>query len=186
MNNHYFNLIRTVWCYGASWRYHIVSYYLTLGIAQALLSLSPYAFGKAIDELQNFKFDRLSKVIFWLFVGVAVVLLFWLFHGPGRIVERSVALKIQQTFRLNLYEQLISSPLKWHQDHHSGNIITRINSLSATLYRFADNQFEYLQNIVKFVIAITFLLWISLPVGLISLFFSLMVMAVVIFYLIVN
>ncbi len=60
MNNHYFNLILTVWCYGVSWRYHIFAYYLALGIAQAFLSLSPYAF----DELQNFKFSGLSKITF--------------------------------------------------------------------------------------------------------------------------
>ena len=65
MKNHYFNLIRTVWCYGVSWGYHILGYYLVLGIAQTCLSLSLYAFRKAIDQLQNFKFGGLSKIIFW-------------------------------------------------------------------------------------------------------------------------
>jgi ABC-type multidrug transport system fused ATPase/permease subunit len=85
---------------------------LILGIAQIFLSLSPYAFGKAIGALQNLAFGTKSQVIFWLLVGVVFV--FWLFQGPGRAIERSVALKIQHKFRLNFYDQLINLPLKWH------------------------------------------------------------------------
>jgi ATP-binding cassette subfamily B protein len=169
MNNPYFNLIRTVWQNGKPWRSTIVGYYCALIIAQLFLSLSPYAFGRTIDVLQNFKPERLPEVIFWLSVGVAVLLLFWLFHGPARVKERQVALKIQQAFRIRLYEQLTQLPLKWHQDHHSGNIITRINRASIALLRFAEEQFIYIQLIIKFLASIGFLLWISLPVGLLSL-----------------
>ena len=87
-----------------------------------------------------------------------LVPLFWLFHGPARVVERKVALKIQQAFRLNLYEQFTHLPLKWHQDHHSGNIITRVNRASTALHRFAEDQFIYIETIVKFVISIGFLM----------------------------
>ena len=158
MRNHYLDLIRAVWYYGKEWRAYIVSYYLILGIAQIFLSLSPYAFGRAINALQNLTFETKSQVIFWLLVGVGVVFLFWLFQGPGRVVERSIALKIQHKFRLNFYDQLINLPLKWHQEHHSGNIIARINRSSIAIYRFAENQFDYLQNLIKFILAISFLL----------------------------
>jgi ABC-type multidrug transport system fused ATPase/permease subunit len=175
MKNPYFSLIGRVWNYGAEWRWQICGYYLAYILAQGSLSLSPYAFGRAIDVLQHFQPDRFNEVIFWLGLGVLVVLLFWIFHGPARLVERSVALKIQQTFRNNLYEQLTHLPLKWHQDHHSGNIITRLNRSSAALYRFAENQYVYIETIVRFLTSIGFLFWISFPVGLISLFFSLVI-----------
>ena len=117
MKNPYFDLIRTVWRYGVSWRYSIAGYYFAYVIAQAALGLSPYAFGRTIDALQNFKPEHLSEVVFWLAIGVGVMLLFWIFHGPARIVELNVALKIQQTYRLDLYQQLSRLPLNWHQDH---------------------------------------------------------------------
>ncbi len=180
--NPYFSLIGSVWRYGASWHKAIIGYYIAYIIAQGALSLSPYAFGRAIDVLQNFEAHKLNDVIFWLVFGVGVLLLFWLFHGPARVIERKVALKIQQTFRLNLYEQLTRLPLKWHQDHHSGNIITCINRSSTALHRFAENQFIYIETIVRFLTSIGFLMWISLPVGLISLFSSLMVMVAVILF----
>lgn len=179
LNNPYFRLIATVWHYGAPWRKAIVGYYLAFILAQGSLSLSPYAFGRAIDVLQNFSPARLKEVIFWLILGVIVLLVFWLFHGPARVVERTVALKIQQAFRSNLYQQLTRLPLKWHQDHHSGNVITRVNRSALALHRFAEYQFVYIETIVKFVTSIGFLLWISPPIGMISLLFSFLVMRAV-------
>jgi len=170
MHNPYFSLIRSVWQQGRTWRLTIVAYYFAYIIAQAALSFSPYAFGRVIDILQHFKPYRLHEVIVWLSLSVVLVFLFWLFHGPARVQERYVALKIQQRFRINLYQQLTELPLKWHQNHHSGNIITRVNRASLALFRFAGDQFVYIETIVKFVVSISFLLWISLPVGLFSLF----------------
>ena len=150
MSNPYFSLIRTVWNYGKRWRFSIILYYSAYIVAQAVLSLSPYSFGKAIDVLQHFKPDRLNEVIFWLGLNVFVLLVFWLFHGPARVLERKVALKIQQSQRLDFYQNMTRLPLKWHQNHHSGNSITRINRASTSLYRFAENQFMYIETIVKF------------------------------------
>ena len=66
MNNPYFNLIRSVWRYGTSWHRTIVGYYLAFVVAQIFISVSPYAFGRAIDVLQNFQAERLNEIIFWL------------------------------------------------------------------------------------------------------------------------
>lgn len=181
-NNPYLNLIRSVWHYGLPWRKSIVICYLGLIMAQIFLSLGPFAFGRAINELQYFKPGQLPQVIFWLLTGVGVLLLYWLFHGPARVIERYTALKIQQAFRLNLYQKLTYLPLKWHQDHHSGSVITSINRSSTALYRFSESQFRYIHTIVKFLASTGFLLWISLAVGLISLFSSIVVMTIVILF----
>lgn len=182
MSNPYLSLIRTVWQYGKRWRKAIVINYLAFIIAQAVLSLSPYSFGRAIDVLQHFKPERLNEVIFWLALNVIVLLLFWMFHGPARILERKVALKIQQSFRLDFYQNMTRLPLKWHQNHHSGNIITRINRASTSLYRFAENQFIYIETIVKFLTSMAFLLWISIPVGLMSVFLSVTLLATILLF----
>lgn len=169
MTNPYLDLIRTVWRNGKPWRHIIVGYYIAYIIAQGVLSLGPYAFGKTVDILQHFTPDKLMDVVSWLSVSVAVLFIFWLFHGPARVKEREVAMHIQQDLRSRLYGQLTQLPLKWHQDHHSGNIITRISRASTALYRFAGDQFIYIETIIKFFASSIFLLWISLPVGLLSL-----------------
>jgi len=182
MNNPYFNLIRSVWQNGRSWRWTIIGYYCAYIIAQGCFSLTPYAFGRTIDILQNFTPHRLFEVIVWMSAGVILLLIFWLFHGPARIKEREVALKIQQAFRIRLYEQLTQLPLKWHQDHHSGNIITRINRAAMALLRFASEQFIYIEVIVRLLVSVGFLLWISLPVGLLSLIACVSIVSVVLLF----
>lgn len=182
MQNPYFNLIRYIWTYGAKWRPIIFGYYIAYIFAQGILSMTPYAFGRSIDVLQNFPPHRLNEVIYWLVLSVIFLLVFWSLHGPARIIERHIALKIQQNFRLTLYEGLTKLPLKWHHDHHSGNILTRINRSSTSLYRFAENQFLYIESIVRFLVSIAFLLWISLPVGLISLVAAFLIMAMILLF----
>ncbi|MHB9147413.1 MAG: ABC transporter ATP-binding protein [Candidatus Amoebophilus sp.] len=182
MNNPYFRLIRTIWHYGVPWRGTIIGYYIAYILARAIRNLAPYAFGKTIDILQNFKPDRLGEVIYWLIVGVGVVLVYWLLHAPTRVIERNTALKIQQAFQLNLYEKLTQLPLKWHQEHHSGNTVTRINRASNALYDFAEDQFIYIQTIVTFFTSIGFLLWISPVVGVLSLITSAFSMFTVIWF----
>lgn len=169
MNNPWLSLIRAVWQHGKPWHRAIAGYYIAYIIAQGLMSLSPYAFGRAIGLLQHFSPASFRELLFWLIFGVLLVPLFWLFHGPARVVERKVALRIQQAFRLQIFADMTRLPLKWHQDHHSGHLVTRVNRASTALHRFAEDQFIYIETVVKFIISVGFLLWISLPVGLVSL-----------------
>lgn len=169
MNNPYFNLIAAVWKEGKPWRVSIIAIYFALAMAQIFLSLSPYAFGRCIDLIQSFKPEHLSAILFWLIFEVLMVPLFWLFHGPARVVERKIALKIQQSLRMRIYTHLTQLPLKWHQDNHSGSIISRIERAALALYSFAENQFVYIQTIIKFLMSIGFLLMISPLIGFISL-----------------
>lgn len=182
MKNPFLNLIAHVWRYGAPWRKAIVGYYAAYICAQAAYSLSPYALGRTIDVLQNFNPTRMREIFFWLGVEVGVLFIFWLFHGPARVVERRVALKIQQKLRYDLYEQITHLPLTWHQNHHSGNIITRFSRAATSLRQFAELQFIYIETIVKFFTSVAFLLWISPTIGVITIVFSLMVASIVILF----
>ncbi len=182
MNNPYFDLIKAVLQHGKPWRKSIAMYYAAYVLAQAFVGLSPYALGRTIDVLQHFTPSRLHEVIYWMLVSIATLILFWIFHGPARVKERDIAMKIQQSYRKRIYEQLTHLPLKWHQDHHSGNIISRLNRSTNALYRFAGEQFIYIETIIKFLVSIGFLLWLSLPVGIYSLISCIIAIVIVILF----
>lgn len=181
-NNPYINLLKSVWYFGAPYRKNIIGFYLAFALGRVLLSLSPYAFGKAIDILQNFTPQKLNSLIWWLSLGVFLAFLFWLFHGPARIIERQVALKIQTAYRLNIYDEITKLPLKWHQEHHSGNIITRFSRAANALYRFSEGQFVYIEVLIKFLASLGFLIWISPIIGFLSLCSSLLVIFVIFWF----
>lgn len=182
MKNPYFDLIKAVWQHGLPWRQWILTYNAAYVIAMVLLSVEPYALGRAIDVLQHFSANRLHEVVYWMLITVAVLMLFWAFHGPARIKEREVALKIQQTYRENIYEKLTQLPLKWHQHHHSGNIISRLNRSSTALFRFASDQFLYIQTVIKFFTSLSFLMWLSPLVGIFTLLSCALSVSIVIIY----
>lgn len=182
MNIPYINLIRTVWQNGKPWHRNIVAYYCAYIVAQGFLSLSPYAFGRTIDLLQHFSQDKFHDLLFWLLFGVMLHPLFWLFHGPARVIERNVALKIQQVFMKTIYQHLTELPLKWHQNHHSGDIITRINRACTALKKFAEDQFIYIETVIRFLVSMGFLFWISFPVGCLSLLTCVLATVTIVLY----
>jgi len=178
----YTNLFKVLWQNSKAWHKSIIGYYIAYILAQGFLSLSPYAFGRTLDLLQHFSQDKFHQVLFWLLFGVMLHPLFWLFHGPARVVERTVALKAQQQFLQNLYHQLTQLPLPWHQNHHSGDTIARINRACTALKKFAEDQFIYIETVMRFVISMGFLFWISIPVGCLSLLTCVLAMVMILFF----
>jgi len=182
MNNPYFSLIQSVWQYGKNYRSSIVISYLALAIAQLFSSLAPYVFGRTLDVLQNFEPDSWNLLVYWACANIGCQMLFWLFHAPARVLERTVALKIKQEFLLSLYQKLTFLPLKWHQNHHSGNILTSVHRATSGLYKFAEHQFIYTQTIIQFLVSIAFLLWISPWVGIASILSALSIIGIILLF----
>ncbi|RYF33662.1 MAG: ABC transporter ATP-binding protein, partial [Comamonadaceae bacterium] len=87
----------------------------------------------------------------WIALLMAVYLVSWLLHGPGRVLERNVGVRVRETLADTLYARIAGAPLAWHAGHHSGELQHRVHQASRALSDFAQNQFVYLQNAVNFV-----------------------------------
>jgi len=84
-------------------------------------------------------------------------------------MERLIAIDVRGRFADGLYAKLMSLPLPWHEAHHSGETLHRLDKSSRALFGFAQNQFIYLQNLVSLVGPIVALLLISPMTGLAAL-----------------
>ena len=73
----------------------------------------------------------------------------WAVHGPARVMERSVALRVRRSVADALYARLTHAPLTWHERHHSGDLQHRVNQASGALSGFTESQFIYLQNLIN-------------------------------------
>ena len=91
-----------------------------------------------------------------------VTVISWVLHGPGRVLERNVALETRRRQSAALIEHALTLPLAWHTQHHSGETSHRIRQSSGALYDFAQSQFIYLQNAVKLIGPII-ALWLIMP-----------------------
>ena len=160
----YFNM----WRHAAGARLKLgLSWLMLVGAALTEL-LSPWLGAQALNELQKNGTQALSTTAYYGAAILATAVIAWALHGPGRVVERRMALLVRKSFTNTLYAKLMRLPLAWHERHHSGEVQQRISQASLALHSFTQNQFQYIKAIVHFLGAAVALMLFSPILGLIA------------------
>lgn len=141
-------LYGALWHYAAGARRQFIGATALLTSSQLLRLTMPWLAGQAINALQG---GSLSASARWIGALAGVYVLSWAFHGPGRILERNVGVRVRESLADDLYGRIASAPLVWHDGHHSGELQHRVHQASKALSDFAQNQFIYLTNVVNFI-----------------------------------
>lgn len=144
-------LYRALWRYAAGARGTLVVAMALLLGAQLVMLAVPYAAGRALNILQLNGVAGLRDAALWLAAIVGLTLASWGLHGPGRLFERNVALRIRQRMSSDLIERLVQLPLSWHESQHSGATAHRVQQSVNALAGFAESQFVYLASLVRLV-----------------------------------
>ncbi|HJU24624.1 MAG TPA: ABC transporter ATP-binding protein [Casimicrobiaceae bacterium] len=142
-------LYASVWRYAAGARGRYMLAMLMLAGSQAVKLLAPWLAGRAIDTVQTSGTEHLGLAALITAAIFLVYVLAWSMHGPGRIIERNVGLRVRAAVADALYAKLASLPLAWHEAHHSADMQQRARQASLALSDFAQSQFVYLQNFVN-------------------------------------
>ena len=162
-------LYRALWEHAAGARPLLLYAFLLLLASQLFKLAVPWLAGNAINQIQAGGLEGMSEAGRWLGMVFAAIVASWLLHGPGRILERNVALKVRERLAALLVGRLLAAPLAWHERHHSGETTHRMQQSTHALYDFAQSQFIYLQNTVRLVGPIVALWLISPLVGAVAL-----------------
>ncbi|MBK1689539.1 multidrug ABC transporter ATP-binding protein [Rubrivivax gelatinosus] len=117
--------------------------------AQLLKLALPWLAAQAIDTLQTRGASGLADAGLWILAIVGTSLALWALHGPARVLERSVAVRVRAGVADAMYTQLVHAPLAWHERHHSGELQHRVAMTGTALYDFTQSQFIYLQNTIN-------------------------------------
>ncbi len=175
----YWHMIKATWDYCGNRKKQMILIYILFALANVAFMFQPWLIGKLINTLQTGGDDLLRQTAFWLGLYVGSMLVFWIFHGPARVIERKLSFFIKRNFNLKFYDILTRMPFSWHHKNHSGNTINRINKSAESLYSFSDRQFLYIEIIVRMgavFIALALIDWrvsVALFVFTIGLFFIL-------------
>ena len=161
MKNPYISLLKTSWKYAQRRRKRFVLIYIMFLCANLIYSMHPLWYGWFVGKIQG---DS-NKVVQYslLFVAGYFTLKFteWCFHGPARVMERTLAFQLSKNFLQEKFNQTLHLPAKWHQDHHSGAIINRIRKAYEALRDFFDRGFAFLYTLTKFVFSVAAILYFS-------------------------
>jgi ATP-binding cassette, subfamily B, bacterial len=158
-------LYRNVWRHAAGARLALAGSMLLLVASQVVKLCVPWCAAKAIDALQAGGPGMLARALTWVACVLAAYVGSWLLHGPGRVLERTVGMRVRRSLAETLYGRLAGAPLSWHERHHSSDMQQRAGQATGALYDFAQNQFVYLHSIVNFVGPLVALALLSPPLG---------------------
>jgi ABC-type multidrug transport system fused ATPase/permease subunit len=123
----------------------------------------PWLTAQAINALQlSGSVGHAAMLILCILLATTVS---WAMHGPGRIIERSISVRVRQRLSDELYERASTLPLEWHEKHHSGETLFRIGKTTSALSDFAQSQFIFLQNTVNIIGPLVALMLLSTTAG---------------------
>jgi ABC-type multidrug transport system fused ATPase/permease subunit len=161
MKNPYISLLRSSWKYAGRDKKKVALIYSMFIVANVLLSLNPLLLGWFVKRAQQDS-SRIFQFSL-LYVGAYISLKFleWCFHGPARVMERSLAFTISRNYMQEKYHQTLHLTPKWHQDHHSGATINRIKKAYDSLREFFDKGFSYVQTLCKFIFSVVAIVYFS-------------------------
>lgn len=164
MENHYGNLLKTTWKYGNENRRKMVGFYIMFVFANLVEMVEPALLALLLNTIQKGGDKIIQKSLVFLGLYASISLFFWVFHGPARVMERNTAFQIVKNYREQLFKVLSHLPLKWHKDHHSGLVMSRVEKASRALKDFADDSYIYIQTIVRFVVSLVAIFYL-LPIS---------------------
>ena len=160
-SNPYINLLKTAWRFARHERRRYVLVYFLLTCSTIVNAVNPILFGWFVGKVQSDSDHVLHNAFLFAAAYVGLELLVWCFHGPARIMERSLSFNLSRNFLQERYHQVLHLPVKWHQDHHSGASINRIRKAYEALREFFDRGFMYVNVLAKCLFSIIAMLWFS-------------------------
>lgn len=161
MKNPYISLLRTSWKYAGRERKKLALIYVMFIGANVIFSLNPLLLGWFIGKAQNDTSKILQFALMYGCAYIALKLLEWGLHGPARVMERSLAFSLSRNFMKEKYHQTLHLTPKWHQDHHSGATINRIQKAYNSLREFFDKGFIYVYTLTKFIFSVAAIVFFS-------------------------
>lgn len=151
-------LTMTGWHYARALRPLMLFYTILFALSQAVSLSEPYIIGQLLNSVQTnitagtaAREKLVHDIYLYLSLFFAIQFFAWVFHGPGRLIERFVAFHIKVNYKSTLFKMLTDLPLQWHREHHSGDSIDKINRATNSLATYFDMTFEVLYMLFRLV-----------------------------------
>ena len=162
-----FVLYRELWHFAAGARLRLAAAFALLVGSQLVKLAVPFLAAQAIDALQEG--HGVAPAWPWVAAIVSACVASWALHGPGRVVERKVAVRVRKAFTDRLWRHLSAAPLAWHDRHHPAELEHRMSQSGRALFDFTQSQFVYLQSAVNLIGPLVALTLLAPSLGLLAL-----------------
>ncbi len=154
-------LYRALWRYAEGARRQLMGAVALLSGAQLVKLTLPWLASHAINALQQ---NDMPTAGLWILFLAGSYMMSWVFHGPGRVLEGNVGVRVRERLADDLYARIAAAPLTWRDGRHSGDLQHRVLQSSRALSAFARGMYGYLHSALNFIgplVALTLLSHVS-------------------------
>lgn len=156
-------LFRKVWRFSEGNRKRVTLFTFLFVLAVLVSLLNPILFATFLNELQR---NGLSAENFWYLTLIMsgylwLTLLFWLFHGTGRMLELKNAFYLRHKYQMYLMKGVLALDLAWHTSRDSGDTIDKVNKAAEALSSYSKNTHQVVALIVNGIGTIAALIYFS-------------------------
>lgn len=172
-------LFKKMWRYSEGNRKKVVIFWGMAVTSSSLgLFLGPLIFAKIIDVIakEGVSTSSIATLLPLLCAIVLLEFVFWVIHGPSRVMERINAFHVRANYRKYLLQGVMGLPMEWHVDHHSGDTIDKVEKGTNALFSFSEESFEVIYAVVRLVGSYGMLVYFSHSSAYIVLFMVILTM----------
>lgn len=163
-NNPIVYLASKMWQFSKGNRPNVVAYSLMQVGANVVAVSKPLILAKFLNEIQLHGVSQqnipLLLLVLSLFFWAEVLL--WAFNGPARIKEMTNAFLVRANYKNYLLGGIVTLPLGWHSEHHSGNITDKNNKGTSAIYDFSEDTFEIIKMFAHLIGAYAVLVYFNI------------------------
>ncbi len=147
-----------VYLFGRMWKYSegnrkIVILYLLMLIVSEIINTfwTPIVMANMMNvvESEGVTESSLKKLLVLLALLPVGSALSWLFHGPARYMEECNAFLARAKYSEHQLQGVMNLPLEWHNEHHTGDTIDKIEKGSSSIYEFSSETFQFVKPVIK-------------------------------------
>jgi ATP-binding cassette, subfamily B, bacterial len=167
-------MFKQMWKYSAGNKNKVVMFLVFSAIANLIIFFQPLALAWLLNTIQveGVSGANISKLLWISSLFLFSVIGFWIFHAPSRVIERNNAVYVRANYKKYMVEGVLSMPVEWHAEHHSGDTIDKIEKGSNALYHFSRDTFQIIEAVIRFVSSLIAIIYFNLGAGFIVILFT--------------
>ncbi|MFH0873705.1 MAG: ABC transporter ATP-binding protein [Candidatus Komeilibacteria bacterium] len=164
-------LFGRMWHYSQNRKTVVLFWTMFLAVGIMELIIPPFIWAKIMDIVlrQGVMAGSFKLLVGFLGLMLLEPFLTWSLHGPARVMEENNAFLCRANYRKYLLRGVMTLPMEWHTEHHSGDVFDKIEKGTGALYAFSQYSFEIIYALVRLFGSYLVLIYFSRPAALIVL-----------------
>jgi len=168
-------LMKAEWEHLGDRRPMFMLYMFFFTIAGLISLMTPLVIGLIFNSIQE---EIVTESQLWKLIGMISLLLvigvlFWIFHGIARVLEQRTGFIVGKNYTNDKINKILSLPISWHKNHHSGDTIDKLNKSRGATGSFSQYiTFQLVYIIIDLVGSAIVLAFFDLRAAIVALIFS--------------